>query len=50
MTSRPLILLAFTVVLSFAPRARADVVLATAGNFAVLAGSTVTNTGPTVID
>ncbi len=35
---------------SLAPPARAGIVLGTAGDFAVLAGSTVTNTGPSVID
>lgn len=50
MRSRTLILLAITALAGIAPRAKADVILGTAGNFAVLAGSTVTNTGPSVID
>jgi hypothetical protein len=44
-----LVLLAITAIASFPLEAKADIVLGTAGNFGVLAGSTVTNTGPTVI-
>src|SRR4051812_43298583 len=43
-------LLAITALAGFSRETRADVFLATAGNFSVLAGSTVTNTGSSVID
>ena len=43
-------LLAFAAAGNFTPCAEAAITLATAGNFAVFAGSTVTNTGPSVID
>lgn len=45
-----LILLAVTALAGFPLQARATITLGTAGDFAVLAGSTVTNTGPSVID
>jgi hypothetical protein len=46
-----LILLAITILAGFPVIAKADpVTLGTAGNFAVLAGSTVTNTGLSVVD
>ncbi|MDG3002211.1 hypothetical protein [Paludisphaera mucosa] len=41
------ILLAVVAFAGGASAARADIVLGTAGDFAVLAGTTVTNTGPT---
>jgi hypothetical protein len=44
-----LIALAITALASCPPQAKAEIVLGTAGDFGVLAGSTVTNTGPTVI-
>jgi hypothetical protein len=50
MRCKTLILLAFTALAGFPPQAKADIELGTAGDFAVLAGSTVTNTGPTVIN
>jgi hypothetical protein len=48
MKSNTLILLAITALVGQAKAAQIS--LGTAGNFGVLAGSTVTNTGPTVID
>ena len=46
-----LILLAITTLAGFPRQAKAaPITLGTAGNFAVLAGSTVTNTGPSIID
>ena len=45
------ILLAIAILAAFTLQAKAAAItLGTAGNFAVLAGTTVTNTGPTVID
>jgi type VI secretion system secreted protein VgrG len=46
-----LVLLAFTALIGFPLQAKADTIaLGMAGNFAVLAGQTVTNTGPTIIN
>jgi type VI secretion system secreted protein VgrG len=51
MKRKTLILLAIAVLVSFPLPARSGTInLATAGNFAVLGASTVTNTGPTVIN
>jgi hypothetical protein len=51
MRKKPLVLLTITALAGLAiPGRAASVDLGTAGNFAVLAGSTVTNTGPTVVD
>jgi hypothetical protein len=50
MRGKTLILLAITAFAGFPLQAQAAVILGTAGNFAVLAGSAVTNTGPSVID
>lgn len=44
-----MILLSITTLAGIAPQAKAAIDLGTAGNFAVLAGTTVTNTGPSVI-
>ena len=43
-------LLAIGALACYPVRARADITLGTAGDFAVLAGSTVTNTGPSLIN
>jgi Ice-binding-like len=50
MRYQTLVLLAITPLAVYSRDAKADVDLGTAGTFAVLAGSTVTNTGPTIID
>lgn len=50
MRCKSLILLAVATLAGVPLRAKGDISLGTAGNFAVLAGSTVTNTGLTVID
>ena len=50
MGRKTMILLSITTLAGLAPQAKAAILLGTAGNFAVLAGSTVTNTGPSVID
>ncbi|MHB1559347.1 MAG: ice-binding family protein [Isosphaeraceae bacterium] len=50
MRGRHLILPVIGMLASLSTPARAGIVLGTAGDFAVLAGSTVTNTGPSVID
>ncbi len=49
MRCKTLILFAIAVLACFPMQGKADVILGTAGNFAVLAGSTVTNTGPTTL-
>jgi hypothetical protein len=50
MKSKRLLFLAIAVVAGLAPRAGADFSLGTAANFAILAGTTVTNTGATLIN
>jgi len=50
MRCKTLILLAITALAGFSLQAHAAVILGTAGDCAVLAGSTVTNTGSSVID
>lgn len=49
MTRRTMIIIAVALIAGNPPQAKAALMLGTAGNFGVLAGSTVTNTGPTVI-
>ena len=50
MGTRALILLPIAALVGFAVQAHASTIaLGTAGDFAVLAGTTVTNTGPTVV-
>jgi hypothetical protein len=50
MGSKILILSAITALACIPAQVRADITLGTAGNFSVLAGSTVTNTGASVVD
>ena len=50
MKFKTLILLTIVALGGFPLPIKAEIILGTAGNFAVLAGSTVTNTGPSVID
>jgi len=50
MKRKTLMLLSITILAGRLSQAEADITLGTAGNFAVLAGSTVTNTGLSVID
>ena len=50
MRGTTLILMAVAALAGFPLQAKASIQLGTAGDFAVLAGTTVTNTGPTVID
>jgi hypothetical protein len=50
MTWKTHVLLWITAIAGFPMQAKADITLGTAGNFSVLAGSTVTNTGPSVIN
>jgi hypothetical protein len=50
MRCKSLIVLAFPALACLAPHAEAAILLNTAGNFAVLAGTTVTNTGLSVIE
>lgn len=50
MRVKTLMLLAVTAFAGLPSPAKSAVILGTAGDFAVLAGTTVTNTGPTVID
>jgi type VI secretion system secreted protein VgrG len=50
MKCNKLILLAITAFAGCPLQTKAAIVLGTAGNFAVLAGTTVTNTGPSVVD
>jgi hypothetical protein len=50
MKCNTLILLTVTALAGFSPQTNAAIDLGTAGNFAVLAGTTVTNTGPTVVN
>jgi len=51
MRCKALSLIAITALIGFPMQAKAgDITLGTAGNFSVLAATTVTNTGPTVVD